>query len=241
MLDIAIVDDELAERERLKACLAYVEQQQDVSFSVKEYDSADQFLMMFEQQFDIIFMDIQFAGGTDGMCAARQLRKVDPSVILIFVTNLAQMAIHGYEVDALDFVVKPLDKFAFHLKMQRALNRVSSRMKSMVEVRDKGSTVYLDAQRIRYLEVNGHYVIYHTRGGNYSEYITMAAAEKKLNDPAFFRCDRGLLINMRMLTKLDGDTCVVDGETLIVAHILRNELKRAFANYLSGTQRAKEL
>ena len=241
MLDIAIVDDELAERERLKACLAYVEEQEGVSFSVQEYESADQFLMMFEQQYDIVFMDIQFAGGMDGMSAARRLRKADPSVLLIFVTNLAQMALHGYEVDALDFVVKPLDPYAFHLKMQRALGRVSSRKKSTIEVRDKGSTVYLDTHRIRYLEVNGHYVIYHTRGGSYTEYISMAAAEKKLNDPAFFRCDRGLIINMRMLTKIEGDTCVVDGETLIVAHILRNELKRALANYLSGTQRAKEL
>ena len=146
MLDIAIVDDELAERERLKACLAYVEEQQGVSFSVQEYESADQFLMMFEQQYDIVFMDIQFAGGMDGMSAARQMRKADPSVLLIFVTNLAQMALHGYEVDALDFVVKPLDPYAFHLKMQRALGRVSSRKKSTIEVRDKGSTVYLDTQ-----------------------------------------------------------------------------------------------
>ena len=107
MLDIAIVDDEHSERERLKACLAYVEEQQGVSFSVQEYESADQFLMMFEQQFDIVFLDIQFSQGMDGMNAARQLRKTDPSVLLIFVTNLAQMALHGYEVDALDFVVKP--------------------------------------------------------------------------------------------------------------------------------------
>ena len=91
MLDIAIVDDELAERERLKACLAYVEEQQGVSFSVQEYESADQFLMMFEQQYDIVFMDIQFAGGMDGMSAARQMRKADPSVLLIFVTNAARL------------------------------------------------------------------------------------------------------------------------------------------------------
>ena len=179
MLDIAIVDDEHSERERLKACLAYVEEQQGVSFSVQEYESADQFLMMFEQQFDIVFLDIQFSQGMDGMNAARQLRKTDPSVLLIFVTNLAQMALHGYEVDALDFVVKPLDPYAFHLKMQRALGRVSSRKKTAIEVRDKGSTVYLDTHRIRYLEVSGHYVIYHTRGGNYTEYISMAAAELK--------------------------------------------------------------
>ncbi len=240
MLDIAIVDDEPAERERLKACLAYVEQMQGVSFAVQEYETADQFLMLFEQQYDIVFMDIQFVDGTDGMSAARQLRKMDSSVLLIFVTNLAQMAVHGYEVDALDFVVKPLDPFAFHLKMQRALGRVSSRKKTTIEIRDKGSTVYVDTHRIRYLEVDGHYVTYHTRGGNYTEYISMSAAEKKLNDPAFFRCDRGLIINMRMLTKIEGDTCVVDGETLIVAHILRNELKRALAAYLSGTLRAKE-
>ena len=234
MLNVAIVDDEAEERERLKACLAYVQQMQGESFSVQEYDSADRFLLMFERQFDLIFMDIQFAHGIDGMTAAKKMRKIDPSVLLIFVTNLAQMAVQGYEVDALDFVVKPLEKYAFHLKMQRALGRISSRMQTLIHIRDKSGDVFIDTHRIRYLEVNGHYVIYHTQEGSFTEYISLTAAEKKLNDPAFFRCDRGLTINMRMLSKIEGDSCVVDGETLIVAHILRNELKHAFVEYLSG-------
>ena len=239
VLNVAIVDDDCTERGRLKEYLAYVEQIQEQSFSVQEYDSAERFLMLFEQQFDIVFMDIKFSDGMDGMSAARRMRAIDANVILIFVTNLAQMAIHGYEVDALDFMVKPLEKYAFQLKMRRALGRIQPRERQLIQVRCNGGDIYLDTRNIRYLEVDGHYVIYHTREGDFTEYISLTGARKKLDDPAFFRCDRGLMINMRMLSRIEGDSCVVDGKQLTVAHSQKSELKRAFAEFLSG-RRKKE-
>ena len=54
-------------------------------------------------------MDIEFSNGQNGMQAARALRRIDSTVVLIFVTNIAQMAVEGYAVDALDFIVKPID------------------------------------------------------------------------------------------------------------------------------------
>lgn len=63
----------------------------------------------------------------DGMTAARRLRELDKTVTIIFVTNTARYAVQGYEVDALDYIVKPIDKYAFVLKMRRALARVARR------------------------------------------------------------------------------------------------------------------
>ena len=62
---------------------------------------------------DLVFMDIEFPQGQNGMEAARALRRMDSTVVLIFVTNIAQMAVEGYEVDALDFIVKLVDPMPF--------------------------------------------------------------------------------------------------------------------------------
>ncbi len=234
MLNVAVVDDEAAERERVRACLDYVSQEKGVEFCVDEYDSADSFLVRFEHDYDVIFMDIEFPAGMNGMEAAHALRESDKTVVLIFITNMAQMAIQGYEVDALDFIVKPIDKFSFLLKMTRVLSRVVRGREERITVRTDGEVVSLRPRLIRYLEVDGHYVVYHSREGTYSEYITLSGAEKKLCDPAFYRCDRGRLVNLRFVTQVGRDTCTVDGEELPVARTQRSAFIRAYAAFLSG-------
>ena len=65
-------------------------------------------------------MDIEMPD-LDGLAASQKLREIDRSVILIFITNLAQFAVRGYEVDALDFVVKPVTYYVLALKLKRAI------------------------------------------------------------------------------------------------------------------------
>lgn len=234
MLNIAIVDDEAAEREHIRRCLDYLADTKGVRSCVEEFTSADSFLINYEGVYDIIFMDIEFPTGLDGMSAARKLRKMDSTVILIFITNMAQLAIQGYEVDALDFIVKPVDKYTFLLKMTRVLPRVVRQHQECVTIRAEKQMVSLRVGLIRYLEVDGHYVIYHSREGIFSEYITLSAAEKKLNNPAFYRCDRGRLVNMRFITQIGRDTCTVDGVELDIARKQRGQFLRAYARFLNG-------
>ena len=60
----------------------------------------------------------------DGMSAAEEIRKVDTEVVIIFITNMAQYAIRGYAVDALDYVLKPVSYFAFSQRLSRAIGRM---------------------------------------------------------------------------------------------------------------------
>ena len=57
----------------------------------------------------------------DGMKTSRKLREVDQNVALIFITNLMQYAIKGYEVNALDFMLKPVKYYDFEMKMNKAI------------------------------------------------------------------------------------------------------------------------
>lgn len=234
MLSIAIVDDDPNERKMILDCLAFVQQQRNERYAVQVFESARAFLFRFEQQFDIVLMDISFQDGLDGMSAARTMREIDRTVILIFVTNLAQMAIQGYEVDALDFIVKPLDHYAFLLKMTRALGRVIPRSSNSIMVHATDGDVRLQTKLITWLEINDHYVVYHSSEGTFTEYLSLSAAMKKLDDPMFFRCDRSVAVNLRFVTRLNRETCVVDGQEITVARSLRSSFKQAYAAFLDG-------
>ena len=218
MLRVAVVDDDAQDRAKISAGLDFVAAQKDVSFSISEFDSGDQFLVKYEPNYDIVFMDVEFLSGANGIEAAHQLRKIDKTVVLVFVTRMAQMAVKGYEVD----------------KMTRILDRVAIRPDDMFCVCAEGEIISLHIRMLRYLTVDGHYVIYHSKEGTFAEYITLNAAERKLNDPAFFRCDRGCLVNLRYVEQIRKSTCLVDGEELPIARTQFGKFKQAYARYLGG-------
>ena len=78
------------------------------------------------------------------------------------------MAVQGYEVDALDFIVKPFDKYTFSLKMTRALGRITVRRNDEIIITVNGDLVSIRTHLIKYLEVQGHYIVYHSKEGSLS-------------------------------------------------------------------------
>ena len=234
MLNVAIVDDEQSERERIRSCLSHVSREKGVEFHVDEYAATEHFLMRYDGSYDLIFMDVFFGDAESGMEAARKLRKIDQTAALVFITNMAQMALHGYEVDALDFILKPVDRYAFALKMERVLTRIEAKDSRSITVAEDGELYRIRVSLIRYLKVQGHYVEYHSREGVFTEYGTLLAAEKKLDDTAFVRCDRGCLVNLRYVTHVLRNTCMVDGEELAVARTQKPKFTQAFSEFLSG-------
>ena len=84
-------------------------------FNITVYSDGDQIVHKYKSQFDIILMDVEMKF-MDGMSAAEEIRKVDTEVVIIFITNMAQYAIRGYAVDALDYVLKPVSYFDTFVK-----------------------------------------------------------------------------------------------------------------------------
>ena len=118
MLQITIVDDSPGDTADLRACLARWEKETGTPIRVTEYANALDFLEEYRGACDILLLDVDMPG-INGMDAARQLRAVDQAVRIMFVTNMAQFAIAGYEVDATDFIVKPVRYFSFAQKLSR--------------------------------------------------------------------------------------------------------------------------
>ena len=133
MIRIAIVEDEPAVRDQLVDYLRRYERQFGKMFELTTFADGDEIASDYRAVYDIILLDVQMRR-LDGMAAAEAIRKVDKDVLLIFITNMAQFAIKGYEVDALNYLLKPVPYFAFSQQMQKAVERLRRRHRTFLTV-----------------------------------------------------------------------------------------------------------
>lgn len=103
----------------------------------------------------------------DGMAAAERIRKADENVVIVFLTRMAQYAVKGYSVNALDFIVKPVGYEVFAEKLRRAIDTAAKRAERKIEIRMDGDVLWLPASSVYYVEVRTHDLIYHTTMGEY--------------------------------------------------------------------------
>lgn len=153
MVRIKILEDDPADRDTLIECLRKYEREQGQSFSITAYDNPSDFMDNYHMDADLIFMDIELPG-INGIETSHQLRAADPVVALVFITNMEQYAINGYEVDALDFVIKPINYYRFSSMMLRALRNLP--------VRDEKEVILQAAGTIRRMRISQIYYVYRT-------------------------------------------------------------------------------
>lgn len=114
---IAVVDDEAEQRELIESFLARFACEQRREIIVDTYCNGFDFLSVFDQRYDAVFLDIQMPDA-NGIQVAEEIRAIDQRVKIIFITNLGQYAVQGYAVRAMDFIVKPLEWESFSEKMR---------------------------------------------------------------------------------------------------------------------------
>ena len=232
-VNTAIVEDESAEAERLSAMLGRYGEERGLVFNKRVFTLASDFLADYTGDYDVVFMDIQLPD-LDGMSAAKRLRETDGSVVLVFVTNMSQYAINGYEVNAADFVVKPLIYESFALKLDRIFERMAKLAETVLPVNTGGGMVTLAASDIKYIEVMGHELIYHTTRGEYRSYGSLCKVEKRLEEARFVRCNNYYLVNPRYVQSVGAGSTVVGGDELSVSYARRKAYRKAIAEYLGG-------
>lgn len=190
MIHIAIVEDDPEVQEQLIGYVHRYERQYGKMFELTAFADGDEIVSDYRAVYDIILLDIQMRR-MDGMAAAEAIRKVDQNVILIFITNMAQFAIRGYAVDALDYVLKPVPYFAFSRQLQKAVERLRRRQKTFLTVPMEGGLRRVDVASLYYLESEGHSVRLYTEDGElltpgslkaYEEKLANRAMEKRLRE-----------------------------------------------------------
>ena len=183
---------------------------------------------------DVVFLDVEMPR-LGGFGAAERIRAVDPDVVLVFVTNMAQYAIKGYEVDALDYVLKPVSYGAFCTKLSRAIQRVQRRKGGQVALQLSGGGMQLlDTGDILYLETRNRMLYYHTATQEYAVRGSLAGAEKQLAAYHFARCNQCYLVNLQYVRGVENDFVQVGDARLEISRRQKAAFMTAVASYLGG-------
>ena len=171
----------------------------------------------------------------NGMDAARKLRELDKNVMLIFVTNLTQYAISGYEVEAFDYILKPINYYDFALKLSRALRRLPDLSTANILFSMIDGMFTINPSDIYYAESAGHHVIYHCKDRDYTQYASLTAAESKLSAYHFVRCNNCYLVNLSHVQKVKGYTVTVAGTELQISQPRKKSFIKQLAKFAEGS------
>ena len=233
MLKLLIVEDDDETAKTIGKFLIRYFSRTDTEVAIERYRDARVFLETYPRDADVVFMDIELPG-MNGMDAVRELRKTDGNVTVIFVTNLAQYAVSGYEVNAFDFIVKPIKYYNFAMKLRRAFECLDNSCKRKIWVTTRQGKQMIDADKLKYVEVMQHTLVFHMKGETVSGTGTLKSVQTALAGLPFALCNRCYLVNLHFVTQIDGNTVCVGGEMLQISIPKKKEFYCALNKYLAA-------
>ncbi|MBP3387380.1 MAG: response regulator transcription factor [Clostridia bacterium] len=198
----AICDDESLQSNYLKSLVMAWSEEKELDCSVKTFSSAESLLFHGCEEFDILLLDIEMAG-MNGVELAKRVRERDETSVIIFVTGYSEYIAEGYDVQALNFLVKPIDRAKLFSVLDKAARLLSKNERS-ISLEQKGEVYLVPLREIRFIEVSGNYVSVHAKT-TLTVKKTLAELEKLLDD-RFVRTGRSFIVNLtyvRRITKTD--------------------------------------
>lgn len=227
---VAIVEDHKQSAELLASYIHRYSKENKVEIDVVNFRDGDEIVYEYKPIYDIIFLDIEMRL-LDGMTAAKHIRELDKDVIIIFVTNMSQYAVKGYEVDALSFLLKPITYFAFSQELKRAIDKIQDRENNYFMFSTKDETIRLHTSEILYVESMKHKLIIHTKQKQYIINGTMRDIESKLSKYNFFRCNNCYLVNLARVTGVKDNFAIVDDHELLISRPRKKAFLEALTKY----------
>ena len=228
---IAICDDEKNIRELIKGKIANQYPNANIIF----YNSGEE-LLLSDNPIDILFLDIQMQG-KNGMETARELRKKDKKIIIIFVTAAEEYVFQAFDVGAFHYIVKPINNTKFTEVLHRAIEEWNAKQPTNQEPEEKylminngGVHIKVTIDDIVYAEVFNRKVVIHKLNETIEYYGKMADLEALAGD-SFFRPHRAYLINFKYVEKYDATTIYLEKGTALMAKQKYPEFVKKYMKY----------
>ena len=150
-MHIAIVEDEKACTSILEQHLQRFQEETNTEIQHRSYTNSMDFLATYQPVWDLLLLDIKMPM-MDGLTLAHKIREMDTNVLIIFVTKMAQYAMAGYAVSALDYVLKPVNYYAFSMKLRKVQNLLQTKQQHFLVVQGNGFIRKMEVGMIRYIE-----------------------------------------------------------------------------------------
>ncbi len=233
MYHIAIVEDEKECSRQIQDFMEQYQKEKSIPLKVSVFFDGTGLLANYQPVYDLILLDIEMPG-INGMDTAVRIREMDTEVALMFITNLAGYAIRGYEVEALDFVTKPISYYQFAMRLTRCFRRLNKRKSQEILLSCPDGVKKLDISQIYYVEVQNRILHYYTSQGEYSLRGTIQSLEESLPEASFAKCNRWYIVNLKHVSEVKKNTVVVGGYELEISRRSRAAFLQSLAEYVGG-------
>ena len=218
---IALCDDDAVQREYLADLVSAWAAEAGLDVRLALFPSGEAFLARDLGQFSILLLDIEMPG-MDGITLARGVRERNETAVIVFITGYAEYIAEGYDVSALHYLMKPVDKSKLFSVLEKAVKTLDKNGK-LLPLELGGELVMLP---LRYIEVQGNYVTFH---GKQAYKVKMPLVEARaLLDERFFRTGRSFLVNLHYVRKVTKtDVYLATGEQIPLSRGLYESINRA--------------
>lgn len=234
MISVAVVEDQKDFSDLLRAYLQRYSKEVYEPVEVKVFRDGASFIDEYPSgKFQIVFMDIAMPH-MNGLEAARRLREMDSVVCLIFITTLSQYAIRGYEVDALDYLVKPVAYDLFRLKMDKARYYLGRRAPATYTIMTAGGMRKVRFSDISHVESDKHYLLFHTAEETFRMRGSMKTISGAFLERGFGHISGSVLVNLAYVDAVRKNEVVLGDTILPLARVYRAEFMKQLAAYIGG-------
>ncbi len=222
MLHIGLCDDQLPARQNLLGMLRRRLAQRELDAEFWEFSSGEGVLGWLEKHpggLDVLFLDIEM-GGISGMETARRIRQEDGAILLVFVTGYADYVFDGYSVNALDYLMKPVDMEKLDGLLLRILGATEKAAPRLYCVKNAEGIFKVPLADILYFQSEGRKVQLHTAGRCHAFYARLNDVETQLPG-GFVRIHQRYLVRAAAVDSFEGDRVMVAGRSLPVSRACR--------------------
>ena len=216
MLSIAVCDDEVIECCNMAKRIKEIMEEIKMPCIIRQFQSGGELLQTLES-FDVVFLDI-IMRELDGMKTAQIFRERASDKILIFVSSSKEYVFEAYDVEAFQYLLKPVDDRKLKSVLQKAVLKTESRLQEFIIVSRERQKKKLFLDDIYYFEIKGRMVDAHGPEGIFTYYEQMGKLENKLQDKGFFRCHKSYLVNLKYVDRYNRQEVILEnGEKIVIA------------------------
>ncbi len=229
---IALAEDNENSRRKFADFVERYQSSHAVSMELDIYKDGQELVDSYVAGYDVLFLDVEMPE-MDGMKAARLIRNRDESVIIVFVTNMAKYAVKGYEVGALDYILKPMEYPNFEMHMDRVVRSLNSVDRARIQLKDRDEIYTLAISSIMYVSVENHRLHFYTTEKEVVVRGSIKEAEKLLEGHHFYLCNSGYLVNLKYVRSIIDGVAVVGNEKLPISRARKKGFVQALSDYMT--------
>ena len=233
MIRIAICDDEKHMSDHIRSMVSDFFRKKNQEISLHMFSSGEE-LLSYNGHINILFLDIQMKG-MDGMETARKLRADQFQGFLVFITVLKEMVFQSFEVQAYDYLVKPVDEKQFEKTMERLYASMQNASEDSLLVQKGYEGRIIPKDEIVFCEIIDRKIYLNLASGEVVDYYERIENLETKLDNRFYRCHRSYLINLKHLKGYkNGTACMDNGKEIPVSRLRSKEFSGVVLQYMKN-------